>query len=120
MIFNIDGKYYISVTTPQTFQAEGDLLFNHFERLVNEGRFKKVEITAVESKNPELLRYKLGRTFRRGFSYGQLSDELLEKLLNDKIIKNIIFEKGKPRVVSESEWEDISISEGQWEDISIS
>jgi len=122
IIMNFNGKYNMTVTTPNVYQAESNYLFDFLEKLVNSGRLGNVEVTVVESRNPELLKYKTSRTFRRGFSYGPLSDALLEQLLDDKILANIRYEKGKPRVMSEDagEWEEMEISEGEWEEITIS
>lgn len=114
MIFNIDGRYYLNVTTPSVYQAESDFVFNLFQRLVDNRKYREVEITAVESRNPQLMAYRISRSFKRGFTYSQLSDELLEQLLDDKIIKNVKIKSGVPMAVSE----DIeqSNSAGAWEE----
>ena len=114
MIFNIDGKYYLCVTTPSVYQTEADFVFNLFQKLVDKRKYREVEITVVESRNPQLMAYRLSRTFKRGFSYSPLSDELLGQLLDDKIIKNIKIKNGVPMTVSE----DIEQSNnaGAWEE----
>jgi hypothetical protein len=117
MIFNIDGKYYLNVTTPSTYQSQSDALFNMIERLVNRGRFGSVEITVVESTNPELMAHRISRSFQKGFSYTPLNDTLLGQLLNEKIIKNIKIKRGMPISVSEdiespdnsNDWEEVDI-----------
>jgi hypothetical protein len=115
IILEIDGTYYISVTTPSVYNTDADFIFNLFEKLVQRGRFYNVEITVVETKNPELLKYPLKRTFRRGISYGKLSDNLLEQLLDDNIIKSAKFKKGVPSVVSEEN--KPTSNAGAWEEI---
>jgi|JFJP01.1.fsa_nt_gi hypothetical protein len=120
MIFNIDGKYYLSVTTPKVFNTEGEYLFDFVERLVNGGKYNSFEITAVETKNPALLSFIIARSLRRGFKYGPLSNDLLEQLLNDNIIKNVKFERGKPKVVSENQIDENAEDQGEWVDFEIS
>jgi hypothetical protein len=71
----------------------------------------------VESQNPQLMKLRIVRTFRRGFSYGRLPDKLLEELLNDKIIKTVRFRKGVPAQVSEDEH---SGNSGDWVEVEIS
>ena len=117
MIFNIDGKYYLNVTTSNVFQAESDFLFNFMERLVNSGKYGSIEVTVVESKNPQLMSHRISRSFKKGFSYSPLDDELLGQLLDDKIIKNIRIKRGVPISVSE----DIASPDnsGDWETIDI-
>ena|ERR1035437_3106458 len=117
MIFNIDGKYYLNVTTPNVYQAESDFLFNFMERLVNGGKYGGIEVTVVESSNPQLMSFRISRSFKKGFSYSLLGDKLLEQLLDDKIIKNIKIKRGVPMSVSEdiespdnsSDWEEVDI-----------
>jgi hypothetical protein len=90
MIFNIDGRYYLNVTTPSVYQTESDFVFNLFQRLVDNRKYREVEITAVESQNPQLMGYRISRSFKRGFTYSVLPDELLEQLLDDKITNDCI------------------------------
>ena len=118
MIFDIDGKYYLNVTTPNVYQAESDFIFNLMERLVNRGKYGSIEVTVVESQNPALLTYRISRSFKRGYTYSPLNDELLEQLLNEKIIKSIKIKRGVPMQVSE----DIQSSNvaGAWEEEEIS
>lgn len=100
IILNIDGKYYISVTTPNVFNAQHLILFRIFEKLVTRGKYKKVEITVVETQNPELIKYRVAKSFN-SVAYAPLSDALFEQLLEDKIIKNVVFERDKEPVMSE-------------------
>jgi len=116
MIFNIDGKNFLSVTTPNVFRTEGELVFNLFKKFVNNGKYRKVEITVVESKNVQMLKYKIGRTFRRGFSYGPLPDELLNQLLQDRVLVKTEYQLGGESGISESENLDDA---GNWEEIII-
>jgi len=113
IILDLDGNYYLSVTTPNVFNADFDFLMNLYEKLVNRGKYNSVEITVVETKNPSLVTYRQTRSYKRSFSYGKLSDELLEQLLNDKIIKSVKLKKGTPTVVSEDA--ELPDNSGNWE-----
>jgi hypothetical protein len=116
IILHIDGRYYLNVTTPSTYQVESDKFFNTLESLVNRGRYRSVEVTVVESNDPELLKHRISRSYQKGFSYTPLNDNELAKLLDQKIVKNIKINRGVPTVVSEdaasnaSEWEVEDIS----------
>lgn len=116
IMLNIDGTNYLSVTTPNVFKAEGELILKSFKNSVERGRYKRVEITVVESKNVQMLKYRIGRTFRRGFSYAPLSDELLNELLQDKILLKLEFELGGEHKISETENPNAA---GNWEEIII-
>lgn len=110
IILELDGNFFVSVTTPNVFTSDMDFIFNLFERIVQRGKYHTVEITAVETKNPELLKYKTNRTYRSKISYAKVSDELLEQLLNDRIIKTAKFIQGQPATISEEnntpEWSE--------------
>jgi hypothetical protein len=117
IILHIDGTYYLNVTTPSTYQTESDKFFNTLENLVNRGRYRSVEVTVVESNDPELLKHRISRSYQKGFSYTPLGDNELTKLLDQKIVKNIKINRGVPMVVSEdalqntsNEWEAEEIS----------
>ena len=115
MILNIDGNYYISVTTPDVYNRESDKVFNLYEKLINIGKYNNVEITVVETKNSKLITKSIQRNLN-SITYHKLSDELLEELLDDKIIKNVRFKKGMPKIVSENEFfGDV----GNWEMMTI-
>ena len=101
IILEINNKFYLSVTTPNVFASDADYIFNLFERIVQRGKYNTVEITALESRNPELLKYRISRNYRSKVSYAQLSDELLEELLGDRIIKTAKFVQGQPATISE-------------------
>jgi hypothetical protein len=116
VIVNIDGKYYLSVTTPNVFNTEFDSVIKLYERLVNSGKYNSVELTAVETKNPQLLSFRIQRSYKRTISYGNLSDELLGQLLEDNIIKEIRIKRGVPTAISEETLPDNS---GNWEVIDI-
>jgi len=116
-IMNIDGKYYLTVTTSNVYATESDYVFNLYQRVVNSGKYNTVEFTIVESNEPELMKFRIARTFRSGFKYSELSDELLDKLLQGKIIKNVIIKRNVPSVVSEKN--DLVNDVGNWEEIII-
>jgi len=101
-ILNINNKYYLNVTTPNVYNLEGELVFNLYKRLVEKGKYNKVEITVVESKNPELIKYSISRSYRNKINYYELDDELLNELLDDNIIKEIRFEENKEPVILEN------------------
>lgn len=112
IIMNIDGKYYIAATTPGTYAVESDNLFRLFNNLVRAGRYRNVELTVVESKNPELLKLSIQRSFRRSISYLPLSDKLFEELLNDNIIKSVKINKDSVNQISEQDngdWVEVDI-----------
>jgi len=117
LIIHMDNQYSITVTTPEVYYKESDHLFNLMEKFVNQGRLSNMEITVVKSKNPQLQRYKVSRTFARGFGSSVLSDSVLEELLNDEIIKELKIKRGSPVTVTEEiqqpknsgEWELVEI-----------
>ena len=113
VILNIDGRNTLSVTTPNVFASDADYLFNTFEHIIQRGKYRKVEIMAVESRNPELLKYKIQRTYKKGIAHAPISDELLNDLLGSKLIKRVILERDKPRYMSETD------NVGDWEEITI-
>ena len=106
IILNFDGKYYITTTTPIVYPTEQDNLTKLFNYLIKTRRYRNIEVTYVESKNPELLKVPLKRTFARGILYKPLSDELLEKLLDDKIIKTVQYGEKQSKQVAESDNSD--------------
>jgi hypothetical protein len=116
IILHIDGRNTLSVTTPNVFASDADYLFNTFEHLVQRGKYRKVEIMAVESRNPQLLKYRVQRTYKKGVAHGPMSDELLNDLLSSKLIKRVIFETGKVKYMSET---DNDNNAGNWEEITI-
>jgi hypothetical protein len=109
MILNFDGRYFITSVTPQmlTNVTEMENLNKLFTYLVKRGRYRTAEITFVETRNPELLKVPVKRSFARGISYMPLSDDLLEELLNDNVLKSLQFGEGGMKQVAESE-------EGDW------
>ena len=108
IITEIDGKYHISVTTPQIYEDQ----FQHVESIwrnsVRKGEHNNVELTVVETTNAELLRFRIKRSFLRGISYSPLDDNLLNDLLDDNIIKSIKFDQ-KSTSVNEEEMGDYEI-----------
>ena len=112
-----DADLIMFIYRDEVYNKESDHLFNLMEKFVNQGRLSDLEITVVKSKNPELQRYRISRTFARGFTSSPLSDAVLEQLLNDDIIKELRIKRGSSVVVSEeiqspknsSEWELVEI-----------
>ena len=101
IVLNLDGNYSITTTSPSVYQNEFEDLINTLQYVIDRGKFNKVEVNAIESANPKLAALRQSRTFRRGFSHSPLSDDLLEELLEDNIIKTVTLEKGKERMVAE-------------------
>jgi hypothetical protein len=114
IIYDINNKKFLSVTTPTVFQRDGHHIYRIFNNLVSRGKYHSVKITAVESKNGELLKYRTGKSYANGVAYAPLSDELLNQLLQDTVIDKREFQLGGEHNVSESEnsadgWEEIII-----------
>jgi hypothetical protein len=106
IILNFDGKYYVGVTTPNTYIAEQDNLNNLFNNFIKYKKYRNIEVTYVETKNPELLQVPVKRTFARGIPYMSLSDELLGELLDDSIIKTVQYGEKELKQVAESDNSD--------------
>ena len=118
LVVNTDGNYNIVVTTPNVYEKEKDQFFHIFDLAVNRfRRYNSIEITVIETSNPELLKYPVARTFMRSVSSIPLPDRLLEQLLNDNIIKEVKIKRGAPMSVSEEVLP--GKSSGAWEEIEI-
>lgn len=93
LVLEINGTYSIAVTTPQVYNRDHHELFNMLQNIVNKGKYKDIEINVIESTNPELMKLPQARTLAsriRSFSVG---DDLLEELLDDKIVRTIVMTK---------------------------
>ena len=101
IIFDLDGQYYLSVTTPKTFNEDLDVIIRIMNHAIDRGKYNRIEINAIETQNPELLKYPIKRSYKRAVAYTKINNDFLEELLNDKIIKTITLEKGKKPVISE-------------------
>ena len=118
LVVNTDGNYNIVVTTPNVYEKEKDQFFHIFDLAVNRfRRYNSIEITVIETSNPELLKYPVARTFMRSVRSIPLPDRLLEQLLNDNIIKEVKIKSGAPMSVSEEVLP--GKSSGAWEEIEI-
>ena len=118
LVVNTDGNYNIVVTTPNVYEKEKDQFFHIFDLAVNRfRRYNSIEITVIETSNPELLKYPVARTFMRSVRSIPLPDRLLEQLLNDNIIKEVKIKRGAPMSVSEEVLP--GKSSGAWEEIEI-
>jgi hypothetical protein len=104
IVLNLDEKYYIMTITPSMFAngTEMELLNKFFDYMTKRRRYRNAEVTFIETQNPEVLQAPLKRSFARGISYIPLSDELLEQLLDDKVIKTLQFGQESARQVAES------------------
>jgi hypothetical protein len=117
LVTNMDGSYAITVTTPSVYEKEKDQFFHIYDLAVNRfRRYRSVDITVIETSNPEIMGFPVSRTFMRSVRSIPLADRLLEQLLNDKIIKEVKIKRDVPMQVSEvlkeantGEWEEIEI-----------
>jgi len=114
IIFEIDDKKFLSVTTPTVFQRDSHHIYRIFNNVVGRGKYRSVKITAVESKNSELLKHRTGKSYANGVTYAPLSNELLNQLLQDTVIDKREFQLGGEQGISETE-NDV----GNWEEIII-
>jgi len=112
IIIEIDGRKMLNVTTQKVYDAEGENIFDLFQKLVNRGKYREVNIIVVESSNPELLKFRVSRTFKRGLSYAPVEDELLDDLLKGDAIRNEQIRND----ISESEHADDAAN---WIDVTI-
>lgn len=117
IIFEIDGDYYLSVTTPDVYARDFEFLIKYYQREVNRGRHRNVEITVIESQNPQLMGKRILRSFQRSFSFIRMPEGLFEQLLNDKIIKSVKITKGIPAQVTEEQLSNTN--GGEWERVEI-
>jgi hypothetical protein len=118
IILNMDGHYSVTLTTPNVYNAEFSLLQNIFEGLVNRrGKYNSVEITVIETSNPELMGFPVSKSFKKSIRSIPLSDRLFEQLLNDNIIKQVRIKRGVPVSVSEGVLDEANT--GEWEQIEI-
>lgn len=114
ILLNIDGKYGLMRASPALYAAQGiDSIANLFQHLVNHGKYRKVEITVIETSNPQVFKVPEKRDLRRGATYIWIDDALLGQIIEDKILKNVVIERDKPPIMSEEE------NQGDWEVIDI-
>jgi len=113
IILDIDGRKSISVTTPKVYERDINFIFSLFQNLVNKGKYKRVEIIVIESKNPELVKYQISRSYNNKISHSPISDELLNQLLNDKVIIKKEFQLTEEHKMSESD------NNGDWIEITV-
>lgn len=102
IVYNLDGRYQISVTSLNVYNAEFDLIVRTFQSIVNNtGKYRSVEITVIESRNLNLIQFPLIRSFKLRVRHSLLSDDILGELLEEKIIKEVKIKKGVPAEISE-------------------
>ena len=112
LLIERDGRKYLNVTTEKVYDAEGQNVFNLFQNLVNRGKYNNVNINVVKSNNPELMKYKITRTFRRGLSYTPINPEFFDKLLQGEVIKSERIERNmseSENVDNASDWVEVTI-----------
>ena len=96
VILKVNSEYNITVTTPNVFNSEYNYIVNIYQKLLNYDRYKTVDILAIQTKNPELLKYGIRRTYKNGIKYSKLPIDLLKELANDKTIFHKELVKGEP------------------------
>ena len=102
IVYNLDGRYQISVTSLNVYNAEFQDIVRTFQNIVNyTGKYRSVEITVIESRNLKLIQFPLLRSFKKKITHSPLSDEILGELLEEKIIKEVKIKKGVPAEISE-------------------
>lgn len=101
IIFDIDGQFSVGVTTSNIYQRDFNRMVEIFQHIINSGKYNRVEINVIESQNPQLLKYSQQRSFQRSIGHAPITDEFLEELLNDNIIKTITLESGKDQMIAE-------------------
>lgn len=113
IILKIDGNNYLAVTKNNVYEEGFDRIVNMYEKLVNRGKYREIDITVVESNNPQMQKYKILRTFNSGISYSPISNELLSNLLQGTVLRNYKIRRDVPVVVSEdthnNDWEEMII-----------
>lgn len=115
LVFEIDGRFYFSVTSNSVYERDFDSIVRVFKHLVKTKRYRNVEITVIESTNPGLIPFPLRRSYRGGVRYHELKDDLLDELLDDNIIHT---EKITPDNVSEDIETNVE-RRGDWEILTI-
>lgn len=90
IVFDFDGQYSVAVTTPRVYKRDHYNLLNTLQHVTNKGRFKRIEVNVIKSSNPELMRYRQQRTFERKVSHAPISDELLNELLDDDVLRTVV------------------------------
>lgn len=101
IIYDFDGQYNVGVTTPNVYQRDFDRLVKILQSAVNRGKYNRIELNVIETKNPQLLKYTIQRSFQRSVGHAPISDKLLEELLDDNIIKTVTLEKNKDQMIAE-------------------
>jgi len=111
IMMNIDGRDVLALTTPNVFRREGDRVFQIYEALIKQGKYRNIKFVVVESKNVKLLKYRQNRSFNTGVSYGPLPDELRDELSQDRVLIRVeIPPNGMSEDVNDaSNWEEIII-----------
>jgi len=94
ILIDIDGKYSVSVTSPQVYERENNKILGIFKYAIKSRGVNRVELNIITSNNPELLKYRQQRSYASRLTHAPISDELLEDLLdNGNIIRTITITK---------------------------
>ena len=112
IVLKIDNKLFACTTTPNVFNSEFENVIKLFQKLVNNGKYRNVEILVVDTNNGDLLKTPMKRTFRNGISYAPISNELLSELLKDHIImhKNLTRDMALTEENQNDDWEEIIVT----------
>jgi hypothetical protein len=91
LLYNFDGDRVIAVTTPKIYERDNRILFDFIERLVNSGRYNKIEVDVILSNNPILHKsYRQQRSITSIRAQGA-KKELLDDLERDNTIRKLVF-----------------------------
>ena len=75
--------WQLSVTKPQTYKTEGKHISKLYQNLTNKNKFQNVVGEFYLSRNVDLQKYPVQRSFVRSISFNTVEDETYEKYKND-------------------------------------
>ena len=112
IVLKIDNKLFACTTTPNVFNSEFENVIKLYQKLVNNEKYRNIEILVVDTNNGDLLKTPMKRTFRNGISYAPISNELLGELLKDHIIMHKILTRDMALTEENQndDWEEIIVT----------
>ena len=87
-LLDIDGKRAMAVMKERTYATEGNDIINIYKWNIDRGKMKRVEITFVKSMDPNLMKYKIQRSFKRNISYNKVTPEQWKTIISGEVIKH--------------------------------
>ena len=111
IVLKLDNRLYACTTTLNVYNGEFENVVKLYQKLINNGKYRDVEILVVDTNNGELLKTPMKRTFKNGISYSPISNELLSELLKDHIImhKNLTRDMALTEEDQNDDWEEVII-----------